>query len=175
MEALRKNSMNFGVILGVILVLMITLMYAIDISLFTKWWVGIFNVVIITSFGVIAATKYKKSIGSFITFKEAFTSFFITVVIGFFISTLFTILLFNYIDVEAKRVISENIIKYTVEMMQKFGTKAADINKMVAEMEKSDSFGTFSQLKGFAFNVIVYCIIGLISALIIKRERPQSL
>ena len=167
--------MNFGLVLGVILVLMTAIMYAIDISLFTKSWVGILNITIITTFGIIATTKYKKSVGSFITFKEAFSSFFITVVVGFFISTLFTILLFNYIDVEAKKVISENIIKYSIEMMQKFGTKASDINKMVEDMEKTDPFGLAGQLKGFAFNVVIYCIIGLIAALIIKRERPQSL
>ena len=175
MEALKKNSMNFGLILGVILILMTTILYSIDVSLFTKPWVGIINVVIISTMGVIAATSHKKSIGSFITFKEAFTAFFITVATGLFLSTLFTILLFNFIDPEAKRIISENIIKYTMEMMQKFGAKAADINKIVADMEKTDSFGPYGQLKGFFFNLIIYCIIGLISALVIKRERPQSL
>ena len=82
--------------------------------------------------------------------------------------------MFNVIDIEAKAIITENIIKYSVEMMQKFGTKAADINKMIAEMEKSDSFGALGQMKGFAFNLIVYSIIGLVTALIIKRDRPQS-
>lgn len=175
MEALRKNSLNFGLFLGVFLVVLTTLIYSIDISLFTSSWIGIVNVVIITGFGVVASTKYKKSIGGFITFKEVFTSFFITVALGFFISTLFSILLFNVIDPNAKAIITENIIKYSVEMMEKFGTKAADVNKMVEEMQKSDSFGPLGQLKGFAFNLIVYSIIGLITALIIKRDRPQSI
>ena len=175
MEALRKNSLNFGIFLGIFLVVMTTLIYSIDISLFTSSWIGIVNVIIITGFGVFSAIKYKKNIGGFITFKEVFSSFFITVALGFFISTLYSILLFNVIDTEAKAIITENIIKYSVEMMQKFGTKVGDINKMVEEMEKSDSFGALGQLKGFAFNLVVYSIIGLITALIIKRDRPQSL
>ena len=175
MENLRKISLNIGIFLGLFLVLVTTLIYSIDISLFTSSWIGIVNVIAITGFGVFSTLKYKKSIGGFISFKETFSCFFITVVVGFFISTIFSILLFNVIDTDAKTIITENVIKYTVEMMEKFGAKPSDINKMVEEMQKSDSFGIAGQLKGFIFNLIIYSIIGLISALIIKKERPQSL
>jgi len=175
MEALRKNAMNFGLFLGVFLIVMTTVIYSVDISLFTSSWIGIVNIAIITAFGIVATIKHKNNIGGFITFKESFTSFFIVVVLGFFISTIFSIILFNYIDPEAKAIITENIIQYTVDMMEKFGAKAADINKIVDEMQKTDSFGPLGQLKGFAFNTILYSIIGLIASLIIKRDRPQSL
>lgn len=175
MDTQKKIALNMGLFLGLALTVLITLIYAIDINLFTKSWIGILNMVLITFFGILAASNYKKTLGGFISFKTAFTSFFIAVVIGFFISTLYNILLFNVIDLEAKAIITENVIKYTVEMMQKFGAKASDINKVVEEMQKSDSFGVFGQLKGFFFNVIVYCIIGLIASLVIKREPPQSL
>jgi len=175
MEDLRKNAINFGLILGVLLIVLNTLIYSIDLSLFSSSWIGIVNLVIITGFGVYSTLKYKKTTDGFMTFKEAFTSFFTTVVIGFFISTLFSILLFNFIDVEAKTIITDNVIKYTVSMMEKFGTKPADINKMVAEMQKSDSFGPVGQLKGFAFNIVIYSIIGALTALILKRDRPQSI
>ena len=174
MEALRKNSINFGLILGVFLVVMTTIIYAVNINLFTSTWIGIVNILIISGFGIFAVLKYKKNIGGFITFKESFTGFFITVVIGFIISTLFSILLFNYIDPEAKAILTENIIKYTVEMMQKFGAKPADLNKMIEEMRSTDSFGVMGQLKGFAFNTILYSIIGLIASLILKKDKPQS-
>ena len=59
-------------------------------------------------------------------------------------------------------------------MMEKFGAKPGDINNVIKEMEKSDSFGVAGQLKGFAFNLVIYSIIGLITALIVRRERPQS-
>jgi len=175
MENLRKNALNLGLFFVLFLVLFTTLLYFIDISLFTCSWIGIVNVIIVTGFGVFSALKYKNSIGGFISFKLIFCIFFFSLFIGFFILTLFSILLFNIIDTDAKAIITENIIKYTVEMMEKFGAKPADINKMAEEMQKSDSFGTAGQLKGFAFNLIIYSIIGLISALIIKKERPQSL
>jgi hypothetical protein len=175
MDTQKKIALNMGLFLGLVLTLFIALMYAIDLNLFTKSWIGIINVVIITVFGVLSATQFKKTVGGFISFKSAFTSFFIAVVIGFLISTLFNLLLFNVIDVEAKTILSENVIKYTVEMMQKFGAKAADINKVVEDMRTSDSFGVAGQLKGFFFNIIFYSIIGLVCSLIIKRVPPQSL
>jgi hypothetical protein len=175
MEAMRKSAMNYGLFLGLALIFLTTIMYAVDINLFTSSWIGIVNLLIISGFGVFSATTYKKSLGGFIGFKEAFTCFFITVATGVFLSTLYTVVLLNYIDPEAKTIITENVIKYTVSMMEKFGGKAADMNKIAEEMEKSDSFGPLGQLKGFAFGLVIYAVIGLVSALIIKKERPQSL
>lgn len=175
MENLKKNSVPLGLFLGLFLIVVTTLMYTIDLNLFTKPWIGIINLIVVTLFGAFAGVKSKKQAGGFLTFKEAFTAFFITVLIGFLISTLYSILLFNVIDPEAKAVITEHLIKYTVDMMQSFGAKAADINKLVDDMQKTDSFGAAGQLKGFAVNLVIYSIIGLITALIVRRERPQSL
>jgi len=175
MENLRKNAVKFGLFLAVFLIVFTTVMYVVDLDLFTKPWIGVINLIIVTLFGAFSGVSYKKQSGGFLSFKEAFTAFFITVVIGFFISTLYTILLLNYIDPEAKAVITENVLKYTVEMMQKFGAKAADVNKIIDDMKQTDSFGPFGQMKGFLFNTVFYSIIGLITALIVRRERPQSL
>lgn len=175
MEALRKNAAKYGLFLGLTMVVMTALIYAIDLSLFTASWYGILNMLIVVLFGVLSSINNKKMLGGFITFKETFVSFFITIVIGFFIATIFSILLFNFIDPDAKRIISENVIKMTSEMMLKFGARPSDINNVIKEMEKTDSFGVAGQAQGFAFNLVIYSIIGLISALIIRRERPQSI
>ena len=87
----------------------------------------------------------------------------------------FSILLFNIIDPEAKQIITDNVIKMTAGLMEKFGTKPADINEIIKEMKKTDSFGVYGQLKGFLFNIIIYSVIGLVTALIIRRERTQSI
>jgi hypothetical protein len=130
---------------------------------------------VIVVFGAYAAIQAKKNQGGFLTFKETFTSFLVAVLVGLSISTLFSVLLFNVIDPEAKQIITDNVIKMTTEMMGKFGTKPADINAIIKEMQKTDSFGVVGQLKGFVFNIIIYSVIGLITALIIRRERPQSI
>ena len=175
MEPLRKNSVNYGVLLGVFMILATAIIYAVDLDLFTNAVYGVVNFIIIAAFGVLSAIKSKKSLGGFMTFKQAFTAFFITILIGLTISTLFSILLFNFIDPDAKAVIMENVIKSTAEMMEKFGTPASEIEKIAEEMEKTDSFGPMGQLQGFVMNLIIYSIVGLIAALIVKRDRPESL
>lgn len=175
MEVMRKNAANLGLLLGLAMILLTTIAYVADLNLFTKWWFGLLMMAIVIVFGCISAARNKKASGGFLGFKDTFVSFFLTAVTGLFVSTLYSLLLFNFIDPEAKNVITENVIKYTVEMMQKFGTKAADINKIVEEMKNTDSFGPAGQLKGFLWNVVIYSIIGLVASLIIKKDRPQSL
>jgi len=175
METLRKNAFNYGLVLGLTLIVINALMYAVDLAFFTKPWLGIVILTLVTGFGVFSAIKNKNLLGGFITFKESFTSFVITVALGYFIATLFSILLFNVIDTEAKKIITDNIIKYSVDMMQNFGTKAGDVNQMIKKMKETDSFGMFGQLKSYAFSIVIYSIIGLLASLIIKRERTQSL
>jgi hypothetical protein len=175
MEDLRKNAATYGLFLGLFIIVTTTLVYALDISLFTASWYGLLSMTVIIVFGAYAAIQAKKNQGGFLTFKETFTSFLVAVLVGLSISTLFSVLLFNVIDPEAKQIITDNVIKMTTEMMGKFGTKPADINAIIKEMQKTDSFGVVGQLKGFVFNIIIYSVIGLITALIIRRERPQSI
>ncbi len=175
MDTQKKIALNMGLFLGLSLTLLITLIYVIDLNLITNSWVLFLNISIITAFSTISAYLYKKKLGGFISFKVSFTSFFISTAVGFFISTLFSIILFNIIDLEAKAIVTENVIKYTVEIMQKFGAPAKEINNTIDGLRISDPFGTLSQITGFFKNLVLYSIIGLIVSLIIKRVPPQSL
>jgi len=175
MEALRKNAAKMGLFLGLTMIVLTTIAYAIDLNLFTKWWFGIGTMAVVVIFGCVSSIQNKKAAGGFLSFKDTFISFFITFLIGLLLSTLYSVLLFNLIDPEAKAVITENVIKYTVEMMQNFGAKAADINKIVEEMKNTDNFGFVGQAKGMIWNIVIYSIIGLIVSLIVRRERPQSI
>lgn len=175
MEEIRKSAAKIGLFLGLFVIVATTLVYTIDLSLFTASWYGMANMAIVIAFGVTAAIQAKKSQGGFLTFRQTFTSFFIAVLVGLFLSTVFSILLFNIIDPEAKQIITDNVIKMTAGLMEKFGTKPADINEIIKEMKKTDSFGVYGQLKGFLFNIIIYSVIGLVTALIIRRERTQSI
>ena len=98
------------------------------------------------------------------TFKEGFTTYFISIIIGIPISVLFSIILFNYIDIEAQDIIKETTIKNTVEAMEKWDVPSSQINKTIVEMEKSNPFSTVELLKSTIVYIAVYCFIGLILA-----------
>ncbi len=175
MENVKKIAVTWGAMLGVLLIVTATLVYAIDLSLFTNTWYGIIAFLIVSGFGIASAIKTKKEMGGFITFKQSFRAFFITILIGFLMYTVFSIVLFNVIDTDAKQVMTEAVIKSSVEMAEKFGAPSAQIDEMVTKLEEQDSFGPVGQFQGFLVNIVIYSIVGLIASLVIKRDRPESL
>lgn len=173
-EVIKKNGITYGITLGVILALITATMYAIDLKLFVSGWIGATTFVIYLIIGIVVLTKTKKEINDIFSFKDAFTTYFITILIALSISTLFSILLFNVIDPEAKETISGYLIKYMAETLQKFGTPASAINEALAKMKETSPFSTFEQLKGLVFSLALYSILGLILAAFFKSKTTQE-
>ncbi|WP_286966517.1 DUF4199 domain-containing protein [Flavobacterium sp. UBA4854] len=172
-EVIKKNGVTYGVILGVILSLFTATMYAIDLNLFVSGWIGSIKFAVYVIIGIILLTKTKKEIG-FLSFKDAFTTFFITTLIAVIISTFFSIVLFNVIDPEARTTIGELLVKYMAETLQKFGTPASKINEAIAQMKENNPFSTVEQLKALIFSIIGYSILGLILAAFFKSKSTQE-
>ncbi|WP_330442087.1 DUF4199 domain-containing protein [Flavobacterium sp. C4GT6] len=173
-EAIKKNGVNFGIILGILLIALITIQYTVDINLFVNPWINIIKMILFIVLGIIAIAKAKVALKGFISFKEAFTAYFLTIVIGSLGSTLFVILLFNVIDPSAKTTVMDLIIESTAKTLQSFGSSTEDIKKMVDEMEKADSFGVASQLKGLAISILGYSVVGLICAAAFKKNTTHE-
>lgn len=173
-EIIKKNGLTFGVIMGVFAVFVTATIYAVNLRLFTEWWIGVVSMIISITIGVILVSKTKRELGGKITFKEAFTTYFLAAVIGSTISVLFNIVLFNYVDPSAKETLQELTIKYAVEMMQKFGTPASAINQAVADMKKTDNYAPSNQFFGLVVSFIFSAIFGLVLALIFKNKSSQQ-
>lgn len=173
-NAYRKAAISNGVILGVISALLTVILYAVDLELFTKWWIGILSFIIILTFGILSAKKTKALVQGFTSFKQAFTGYFITIVIGTAIGTLVSILLFNVIDTDASVVVQEKIIEATEAMMTNFGAPESEIDKAIIEMEKTDQFGIANQAKGWVYSLAFYAVIGLIVALVFREKDPNK-
>ncbi|HEY1195005.1 DUF4199 domain-containing protein [Flavobacterium sp.] len=173
-EVIKKNGITYGIALGVILSLITATMYAIDLKLFVSGWIGGLTFVIYLVIGIVLLTKTRKDINGFFSFKDAFTTFFITTIIALAISSLFSILLFNVIDPEAKNTLSELLVKYMAETLQKFGTPASAINEALTKMRENNPFSTIEQIKALAFSIVGYSILGLILAAFFKSKSTQE-
>ena len=88
-EIIKKNGINFGVITGVLSVLITTSIYIVDLALMTKWWLGISILVVYIIIGCVLLVKTKKDLGGYMSFKEGFTVYFISALIGIVISRLY--------------------------------------------------------------------------------------
>ena len=119
-------------------------------------------------------SKTKKEINGFFSFKDAFTTYFISAIVGILISTIFNILLFNFIDPSAKDTLNEITIKYTINMMQKFGAPSSSINEAIKGMKESSPYDIDSLLKGMITSIVFSSIFGLIMAAFFKTRRSSQ-
>jgi hypothetical protein len=173
-EIIKKNGITFGIVTGLVSILITTTIYLVDLKLFTSWWLGILNIIIYISIGVYLLVKTKKELNGVFPFKSAFTTYFISAVIGILISVAFNIILFNFIDPAAKETIRELTIKFAVEMMEKFNAPREAVNQAIKEMQANDQFSIGQLLKGSIFSIAFSALFGLILAAIFKSKSPSS-
>ncbi|WP_055448442.1 DUF4199 domain-containing protein [Lacinutrix mariniflava] len=177
METSTKSSaINLGLYLGGLMSIITILGYALYLELLTKWWLGIILFIAIIAFGIVSALKSKKMQDGFITFKEAFSSYFITVAIGILISMVISIIIFNFVDPEAALALKEKTIEASVQMMRSFNAPEEAVATAVEQMEaQKNQFSIAPQLQSNAIFLIIQAVIGLIVALIVKRDPEKAL
>jgi len=173
-NTIKSSALRYGLYLGVFLILVTVLAYVINLGLMTKWWFGIILFLVIIAFGIVSTAKSKSILSGFINFKQAFSSYFITIAIGVLLSTVFSILLFNVIDTEASEILKEKIIESSTQMMESFGAPQSEIDKAIAKMEEQNQFSIISQIKSIAWQLLVFAVIGLIVALGMKKSDPNA-
>jgi Protein of unknown function (DUF4199) len=173
-EIIKKNGVSFGVMTGILSALITAAIYAIDLNLFVKWWLGIIIMSVYIIIGIVLLSKTKKELKGVFTFKEAFTTYFISAVIGILISVGFNILLFNVIDPSAKETINEIVIKYTAETMQKFGAPSVAVNEAIKKMQENNPYSAIELLKSSVFSIGGSALFGLLLALIFKSKPSQE-
>ncbi len=173
-KSIKSSALNYGLYLGVILSIFTVLGYVFNIEILINFWITMLLLpLIIIAFGIVSTAKAKSILEGFINFKEAFSSYFITVAIGIIISTLVTVILFNFIDPEAADQLKEILIEKVTAMMEKFGSPAEATTEAIDKIENQDTFGFGTQIKSLAQSLIFFAIIGLIVAAIMKKKKPN--
>lgn len=173
-EIVKKNGIKFGLISGIISVLVTATVYAVNIELFGSMMFGIGMVVFYLALGVYAVSVTKKEMNGNINFKEAFTTYFLFALIGIIIANLFNYILFNFIDTGAKDQLMEITIRKTVEFMEKFGTPKQAISDAVKQLQENDQYSIGSIIKGSTFSLLFSSVIGLIIAAIMKTKTKET-
>lgn len=174
MNPIQSNGIAFGIFLGALSATLTAAIYTIDLNLFASWWLGLSNIAIKTILFVFALTITKKQLGGLFSFKEAFTTYFITALIGLSLSFIFDYLLFNLIDPEAKEKLAQITVDAATKMMSDFGAPQAAIDQAVADMESVDNYPLLNLAKGWVFSLLRYSVFGLLFALVFKSRPTQQ-
>ena len=174
-EIIKKNALTFGLISGIISILTYTLIYVINVEYFVSVWLGLAGLAISITLACILLARTKKELKGNLSFKEAFTTYFIMALISLAIATTFSIILFNLIDPTLKVTLKELTLKKTASLMGQFGAPQSEINKALKTVADTDQFSVFAQLKGILTSIVVSSIFGLILAAFFKTPNRQDI
>lgn len=172
---LINHAMKWGLIIGLLGVVVTLLMYVIDVTLFANAWTGLFLLVVflaIISYGVI---DYRKQIGGFLSFGKAWQHAFLVFIISGIIGLIFRILLFTVIDPEAAQIAIQASIEQGIAMAERFGANQAALDQAMPDIERRarESFEVSGMIKGFGWGLIFYAVLSLIAAAIGKKKEPE--
>lgn len=174
-QTLKSAAINFGLYLGGILTLFTVIGYSINLGLLVNFWIILLVIpLFIIGFGIFSTAKAKSILNGFISFKQAFSSFFITVAIAIIISTSINIILFNYIDTNAAAELKNILVDKTTIMLENANAPKATISESIDKIENQDTFALGTQLKSLAQSLIFFSIIGLIVAAAMKKTDPNA-
>ena len=56
-EIIKKNGITYGTYSAAVFVGLLVLMYVIDLNLFTKWYMGVFQFLAVIVLGILVVTK----------------------------------------------------------------------------------------------------------------------
>ncbi len=171
-EIIKKNGIKYGTISGLFSVFYIISLYIVDYKLFINIWLGVIVMLAFLAIGIFQLLELRKNLGGFMSFKEAFTGYFIAALLGILISTSFSIVLFNFIDTATRDLIHEALITFQVENFQKWNVPAAEIKKAVDDMKETPQFSTVGLLYGILKSLLGSIVFGLILAAIFKKNKP---
>lgn len=173
-KSLKSTAINYGFYLAAILVSFTVIAYLINIELLVNFWLVFLLLPIITiTFGILSSAKAKGIQNGFISFKQAFSSYFIPIAVAMIISTIVSFILFNFIDPDTATMLKESVMDKTLTMMENFGTPQTEIDKVMTQMQEQDTFAIGTQIKSVAQGLIFYAVIGLLVALVMKKKNPE--
>ena len=171
---IKSIALNYGLYLGGFLSLFTVLGYALNLELLVNFWFTLLLLpIIIIIVGIVSTAKSKSILNGFLSFKQAFSSYFITVAVGLMLSTVMTLIIFNFIDPEAAVELKTILVEKSINMMEGFGAPPEAIAENVEKIESQDTFGLATQLRSLAQSLIFFTVIGLIVAAIMKKN-PET-
>ena len=90
------------------------------------------------------------------------------------ISSIFSFILFSFIDPDAAEEIKKITIEATINTMKGFNAPVDVIAASVEEMEKTDQFSLGSTAQSLVFGSLFQAVIGLIVGAIMKKSNPDE-
>jgi hypothetical protein len=92
------------------------------------------------------------------------------------IGSVFAIILYTVVDPDLPQNLADVVVANTEEMMRKFGAPEDKIETQLDEMRKDmpARFSAMGVIKQFGWGLIIYAVLSLITALIVRKNVPET-
>ena len=171
-DPIKKIGLQNGLILGILLILFSTYLHFYNLELLTNVWLGFSTLLIMIGFGIFSILKTKSALGGLITFKEAFSSYFYTILMGNLLNTFYLLLLYLVIlSPETKETIRELMINLNIKLMQQGNAPQKTIDEAIPLYKSFDPFTVSEVITSAVKYLLRDCLIGFIVALIFRNKR----
>ncbi|HEY8970835.1 MAG TPA: DUF4199 domain-containing protein [Puia sp.] len=165
-------AVTCGLIAGLVLILLTTLLYLGGVNSFLGYG-GWFGYLLLISAAVVAPVMKKKAQNGFLEFREALKDAFLVFVIALLLQTLFIWILMNFIDTNFRDALEQAILAKTEQLLQRFGAHQEDIDTALARQKGRNQYALSSLLLGLCVSYVVFFLISLVIAAIVKRKKPE--
>ena len=171
-DIIKKTGFSIGLILGILLILLSSYIYFVNLALLTNVWAGVSTLALTIIFGIISIVVIKGKLGGFITFKEAFSGYFITILTGSLLSCLYLILIYNFaLSPEIKANIVLAMRDFDVNLLKQNLMPQENINQTLEFYKTFDPFTIKEVITAFIKYLLRDCLIGFLVALIFRNKR----
>jgi len=184
-QKIKKNAVNSGLLLGVIMLVLSIFTFYFITSLTTNFWLVafapiIFSILLPIVIVVFFCIDLRKKIGGFWTFKQATTGIAIMFFMVFVVQVLGRDLLFaKVIEPEMAQKMQTAIINATTGMMEKSGADQTAVDEKTASIQKqfdSQTNPTIAKtVTGYAIAIVMIFVLALIFGAIFKRAPLLSI
>ncbi len=174
MDTAFGNGIKYGVLSGLLSIIITVVLYVISPSMLLSWTASILGILVPIVFMFIAATATKKRNAGYLTFGQGFFSAYSTYIIASIIGVLFTYVLYNYIDPGLNALLKEYAVTSTIWMMELFGANADTIEQAIDQVQQEDvSFGLSQIIQGVLLTAIFIApfFSVIIAAITYKKRR----
>ena len=171
-DPIKRIGFRNGFILGALLILFSTYLHFYNLELLTNVWLGFFTVFVLIAFGIISILQTKAKLGGLITFKEAFSSYFYTILAGNIINSVYLLALYLIVlSPETKETIRQMMIELNIRLMHQGNAPQETIDEAVPVFQKFNPFTASEVLTSAVKYLLRDCLIGFLVALIFRNKR----
>jgi len=175
---MKNHFVKFGIIFGAISIIVQLALYLIDVKLLFNTSIGLISAFLVPIIIIVLTLKaVRQDNNDVLSFGDGFKNGWLAYAVGALIASLFTYVLYNFIDPSIIDIQKEATLEMTSSMMERFGAAQSDIDEAIDKIEETDmSYGIGKVFTGWLFLAGIFgTLLSLVIAAIMKKSDPNPL